>query len=135
MLLSKGKVRANRTWHQYHHTNCQKEFEKLKNSSYSFILGVYSQSFSYQWRFWLFRDVIIIIMLCYLHGYPWPSLTTPPYRSSSPASLQNYIPYPHIAAVCMFELVVLLLLGHMWGSIGVHHLWARLCFSSSVLFV
>ena len=23
---------------------------------------------------------------------------------------------------CMFELVVLLLLGHMWGSIGVHHL-------------
>ena len=36
--------------------------------------------------------------------------------------LQGYIPYPHIAAVCMFELVVLLLLGHMWGSIGVHHL-------------
>ena len=27
-----------------------------------------------------------------------------------------------IAAVCMFELVVLLLLGQMWGSIGVHHL-------------
>ena len=38
------------------------------------------------------------------------------------AGLQSYIPYPHIAAVCMFELVVLLLLGHMWGSIGVHHL-------------
>ena len=34
-------------------------------------------------------------------------------------------PYPHIAAVCMFELVVLLLLGHIWGPIGVHHLWAR----------
>ena len=33
--------------------------------------------------------------------------------------LQGYIPYPHIAAVCMFELVVLLLPGHMWGSIGV----------------
>ena len=31
----------------------------------------------------------------------------------------------HIAAVCTFELVVLLLLGHKWGSIGVHHLWAR----------
>ena len=31
----------------------------------------------------------------------------------------SYIPYPHIAAVCMFVLVVLLLLGHMWGSIGV----------------
>ena len=35
--------------------------------------------------------------------------------------------------VCMFELVVLLLLGHKWGSIGVHHLWACLCSSSSVL--
>ena len=35
---------------------------------------------------------------------------------------------------CMFFLlVVLLLLGHMWGSIGVYHLWTRLCFSSSVL--
>ena len=37
-----------------------------------------------------------------------------------------------IVAVCKFELVVLLLHGHMWGSIGVHHLWARPCFSSSV---
>ena len=27
------------------------------------------------------------------------------------------------------------LLGHMWGSIGVHHLWAHPCFSSSVLHV
>ena len=26
------------------------------------------------------------------------------------------------SCVCMFDLVVLLLLGHMWGSIGVHHL-------------
>ena len=26
----------------------------------------------------------------------------------------------------MFELVILLLPGHMWGSIGVHHLWASL---------
>ena len=38
----------------------------------------------------------------------------------------------HIA-VCKFALVVLLLLGHTWGSIGVHHLRARLCFSSNVL--
>ena len=79
------------------------------------------------------QGFIIIIILCRLHRYPWPSLATSPYRSSPPAGLQSYIPYPHIAAVCMFELVVLLLLGHMWGSIGVHHLWARLCFSSSVL--
>ena len=39
---------------------------------------------------------------------------------------------PYIAAECMFELVVLPLLGHMWGSMGVHHLWALPCFSSSV---
>ena len=48
---------------------------------------------------------------------------------------QGYIPYPHRAALCRFELVVLLLLGHFMGSIGVHHLWARPCFSSSVLHV
>ena len=66
------------------------------------------------------------------HGYPWPSLATFPYRSSPQAGLQSYIPYPHIAAVCMFELVVLLLLGHMRGSIGVINLWVRLCFSRSV---
>ena len=35
--------------------------------------------------------------------------------SSLLAGLQDYIPYPHIAAVSMFELVVLLLLGHMAG--------------------
>ena len=70
-------------------------------------------------------SIIIIIMSCRLNGYPWPSLATSPYRSSPPADLQGYIPYPHIAAVCMFELVFLLLLGHMWGSIGVHHLWDR----------
>ena len=80
-------------------------------------------------------QIIIIIMSCRLHGYPWPSLAIPPYRSSPLAGLQGYILYPHIAAVCKFELVVLLLLGHMWGSIGVHHLWARPCFSSSVLHV
>ena len=70
----------------------------------------------------------IIIMSCYQHGYPWSSLATSPYRSSPLAGLQGYIPYPHITAVCIFELVVLLLLGHMWGSIGLHHLWAPPCF-------
>ena len=70
--------------------------------------------------------IIIIIMSRRLHGYPWPFLATFPYRSSTPAGLLDYIPYLHIEAVCMFELVVLLLLGHKWGSIGVHHLWARL---------
>ena len=79
--------------------------------------------------------IIIIIMSCRRHGYPWPSLATSPYRSSLLAGLQDYIPYPHRAAVCMIELVVLLLLGHMWGSIGVNQLWARPCFSSSILHV
>ena len=78
---------------------------------------------------------IIIIMSCHRHGYPWSSLAISPYSSSPLASLQGYIPYPHIAAVCKFELVVLLSPGHMWGSIGVHHLWARPCSSSSVLHV
>ena len=63
------------------------------------------------------RSFIIIIMSCRKHGYPWPSFATSPYRSSPLASLQGYIPYPHRAAVCMFELVVLLFPGHMWGSI------------------
>ena len=44
-------------------------------------------------------------------------------------------PYPHIVAECIFVLVVLLLLGHMRGSIRVHHLWVHPCFSSSVLHV
>ena len=47
--------------------------------------------------------VIIIIMSCHRHGYPWPSLATSPYRSSPLAGLQGCIPYPHIAAGCMFE--------------------------------
>ena len=78
---------------------------------------------------------IIIIMSCRQHGYPWPSRATSPYHSSLLAGLQGYIPYPHIAAVCMFELVVLLLLDHMRGSMGVHHWWVRPCFSSIVLHV
>ena len=61
-------------------------------------------------------------MSCRRHGYPWPSLATPPNRPSPRVDIQGYILYPHIAALCMFELAVLLFLGHMWGSIGVHHL-------------
>ena len=61
-------------------------------------------------------------MSCRQHGYPLPSLTTSPYHSFPPAGLQGYILCPHIVAVCKFELVVLPLHGHMWGSIGVHHL-------------
>ena len=80
-------------------------------------------------------QVIFIIMSCRQHGYPRPSLATSPYRSSLLADPQGYILYPYIAAVRRFELVSLLLIGHMCGSIGVHHLWARPCFSSSALHV
>ena len=83
--------------------------------------------------------IIIIIMSCHEHGYPWPSLATPPNRSSLLVGPQGYIPYPHRAAVCRFKLVILLLLGHMRGSIVEHRLWARPCFcmcgSSFIVFV
>ena len=95
-----------------------------------------SKEWSWRWMI-LFHNVfiIIIIMLCHQHKYLWPSLTTPPYHSSHLAGLQGYIPYPHRAAVSRFKLVTLLLLGHVRESIGEHHLWARSCLSSSVLYV
>ena len=68
----------------------------------------------------------IIIMSCHQYGYPWPSLATSPYYSSLLASLQGYILYPYIAAECMFELVVLLLLSHM-------RVWSTSLMSSSLL--
>ena len=72
--------------------------------------------------------VYIIIMSRRLCGYPWSSLAISPYHSSPPAGLQGYIPCPHTAAVCRFVLVVPLLHIHVWGSTGVHRLWARPCF-------
>ena len=58
---------------------------------------------------------IIIIMSQYQHGYPWPSLATPPYRPLLQVDLQGYIPYRHRAAECRLELVVLPLLVHVKG--------------------
>ena len=66
------------------------------------------------------------------HGYPCPSLTTPPYRPLLLADLQGYIPYLHRAAVCRFKLVVLPLLGYVKGSTEVHHLRVHPYFFSSV---
>ena len=77
--------------------------------------------------------IIILIMSRRQHGHPRPSIATSPYHSSPPAGLQGYILCPHIVAVCKFELVVLFLYSHMWGSTVAHHLWARPCFSSRVL--
>ena len=54
---------------------------------------------SRQVKLWV---IIIILMSCRHHGYPWPSLATSPYCSSPLEGLQGYIPYPHIAAVCMY---------------------------------
>ena len=79
--------------------------------------------------------IIIIVLSCYQHGYPWSSLATPLYRLSLLAGRQGFILYHHRAAVCRFELVALLLLGHVRGSMGEHRLWAHPCFSSSVLHV
>ena len=31
---------------------------------------------------YIYIIIIIIIISCWQHGYPWPSLATPPYRSS-----------------------------------------------------
>ena len=81
----------------------------------------------------IYRYIIIIIMWRCQHGYPRPSLVTPPYRPSLLAGPQGYIPYLLIAAVCRFVLVALPLLGHVKGSTRVHPLWARPYFSSSVL--
>ena len=82
-----------------------------------------------------FIIIIIIILSCHQHGYPWPSLATPPYRSSLLIGPYGYIPYPHRTALCSFEKVTLLSLGHVRGSIGEPHLWAHPCFSSCVLHV
>ena len=94
------------------------------------VRDIPATSTTWWWGWWY-----IIIMSCHQHGYPWPSHTTFPYCSSPLAGLQGYIPYPHIAAECMFVLGILLLPGHVWRSIGIHRLWARPCFSSSVLHV
>ena len=34
---------------------------------------------------------LIIILSCHQHGYPWPSLATPPYRSSLPVGPHGYL--------------------------------------------
>ena len=44
----------------------------------------------------------------YQHGHIWPSLAIAPYRPLLLAGLPGYIQYLHRAAVCIFELDVLL---------------------------
>ena len=67
-------------------------------------------------KIWKEKKIIIIIIMSQpQHGYPWPSVATPPYRPLLPAGPQYYIPYRHRAAVCRFKMVVLPLLVHVKG--------------------
>ena len=61
------------------------------------------------------------------HGYPWPSLTTLPYRPLFSADPQGYIPYRHRAAVCRFKLVVLPLHVHRSTSLMSSSLLLQQC--------
>ena len=110
---------VNSVWHVWHVGCC---FASSRN-----VLSLYDQ-------YDVLDNIIIIIIIMsrYQHGYPWPSLATPPYRPLLPVGLQEYIPYLHRAAVCRFELVVLPLLSHVKGSTEVLHLWARPYLFSSV---
>ena len=88
------------------------------------LLYIYALIYIYAIYIYIYFIVIIITILpCHQYRYNWPSLTTPPYCSSLLAGPQGYILYPHRAAVRTFELVPLLLLGYVRGSIGEHHLW------------
>ena len=87
----------------------------------------------------LWMTIYIYIYMCVCHPQVAPSarisltLTRhPPYRPLLPTGLQGYILYRHRAGVCRFELVVPPLLGYVKGSTGIHHLWARPFFSSSI---
>ena len=89
---------------------------------------------STSWWWWFTND--------YHHHYvvplAWISLTLSRHFSLSfIASGRSSGLHPVSSQSCCMYVwaVVLLLLGHMWGSIGVNHLWARPCFSSSVLHV
>ena len=58
---------------------------------------------------------IYIYIYIYISSCRAASTDIPDRLSPLVQGLQGYIPYSHIAAVCMFEQVVLLLLGHMWA--------------------
>ena len=97
--------------------------------------GLLNWAKKYQGQSSIYQDSVeqwIIIISCYQHGYPWPSLVTPPYCPLLPAGPQGYILYRHRAVVCRFEQVVLSLHVHVKGSTGVPQLWAHPYFSSSV---
>ena len=98
--------------------------EKKPNLFYHFLfIYIYIKCISWDWK-WISSS-----SLCRVASTDIPDHLSPlsPYQSSPPAGLQGYILCLHIAAVCKFELVVLFLHGHMWGSLGVHHFTPALC--------
>ena len=110
-----------------------KEFSKFFNSFSLIRLLEQLTTDSYQLPLNLCHH--LILLLCDRNGYPWPFLATSPYCSFLLAGPQGYTPSPHRATVCRFELITQILLGHVKGSIVVHHLWARHYFYSSTLHV
>ena len=109
----------------FFNNNINSMMRKWLNGYFEWSLSEYTMN---SWRItWiiiiiiLIIIIIIILMSCHQHGYPWPSLATPPYRSLLLVGPEDYIPYLHRAALCRLQLVILLLLGHMRGSIGEHH--------------
>ena len=131
-----GLFYASKLWNRRKKWNRQPEI-KPRTRVFAFHIALIDlrkvciQLFSIQ----LWVKSIITTLSYHQHRYPWPSLATPPYRSSLPAGLQGYNSYLQRAAVYRFELVALSLLGHVNRSTGVHPLWARLYFPSRVLHV
>ena len=67
-------IRASRTtWWWW--IMCKKRADSFSNIIYKICLQII-------YMFNIYRVIIIIIISCWQHGYPWPSLATPPYRSS-----------------------------------------------------
>ena len=119
-----------------------------KFSLVSFLLLVYSPFSTFTFGKIFFCSFYISCVNCNkLYNHHHHHHVMPPARISLTLSRHSSLsfitsgrssglhPYSHRAAVCMFELAVLLLFGHMRGSIGVHHIWARPGFSNSVLHV
>ena len=98
-------------------------FHKLLNNTHVFI----------EIRKFCISKIQLSFFFYHHHHLVEPSARISLTLSRYPTLLFIVSPYPHRDTVCRFELVALLLLGHVKGSIGVHHLWARPCFSCSAL--
>ena len=99
-----------------------KLFHSIKKRKYQKRIWYEMYNWRKNWNRLIMATLIIIIMMsCRQHGYPWSSLATSPHRSSPLAGLQDYIPYPHIASRPSFSR----------SYVGVH--WSTSLMSSSLL--